>query len=86
VSRLFAAIHRALPERGVLLVAEGMYSGEAEADRQRARHAIRLLLMDGRLRSVDSLGRLLAEAGFRDTSVIDTTVPGFKVLRSSKRS
>jgi demethylspheroidene O-methyltransferase len=84
VSRLFSNIHRALPEGGTFLVAEGMYTGSVEADRQRARHAVRLLLMDGKLRSVDSLRDLLAGAGFRETRVLDTAVPGFKVLRSSK--
>jgi len=84
VSRLFENIHRALPDEGVLLVAEGMYTGKADADRQRARHAVRLLLMDGKLRAGDELRELLARAGFRRTEAFDTAVPGFRVLRATR--
>jgi len=84
VLRLFRNIHRALPERGMLLVAEGMYSGKADADRQRARHAVRLLLMDGRMRSTEELQDLLGRAGFQRSEVLATAVPGFLVLRATR--
>ena len=84
VLRLVRNIYEALQPGGILLVAEGMYTDDKAADRQRARHGVRLLFMDGKLRSVQGLSALISQAGFDSTAAFKTRVPGFVVLRAVK--
>lgn len=85
VNKILSRIFEMLPVGGGVAIFEGMYTGDAEADEERALHALRLMLIRGKVRTVKELSAMLSDTGFTDISVIDTKVPSRKILLGTKR-
>jgi demethylspheroidene O-methyltransferase len=83
-SLLLSKIYAALPDAGSVMVCERMYTGDQEVDRQLARMEVRLLLANGKMRSVEEHSAMLAATGFVDVRTAKTDFPGFQIVQGTK--
>jgi len=84
VSQILSAVYTGLPHGGKVMICEGMYTGDAAVDRERANHDVRLLLVGGKVRSASEYSVMLSISGFEDIQIIDTSMPSFKIVLGSK--
>jgi demethylspheroidene O-methyltransferase len=86
VRRLLAAIHRALPEDGVLLISEPLSGTRGAEPVTEAYFGFYLLAMgSGRVRSAAEHESLLHEAGFTEVKTIRTRRPMLTSLLSARK-
>lgn len=84
VNKILSRIYEMLPVGGKVAIFEGLYTGDAEADEERALHALRLMLIRGKVRTIEELSAMLSDSGFADISVINTKIPSRKILLGTK--
>jgi hypothetical protein len=66
------------------MVAEPMYAGNENIDKEGARNDVMALLVSGKTRSVQDMSILLSGAGFENIVTVDTRIPVFKIVRGTK--
>jgi C-methyltransferase len=75
VAKILAAVHEAAPAGATLLIIENVLDDEAVDARGHVLEVIMLTFTGGRERTVDQFDVLLAEAGFRHQSLVETNGP-----------
>ena len=84
LSRILSGVYSGLPSGGRVMVLEPMYTGDREDDRERAKNALRGMLVSNKIRSTEEMSAMISEAGFQDVKAVDTSVSIFKIIQGSK--
>lgn len=84
VTTILANVFDMLPTGGSLMVCESMYLDEETAERERALHDVRLMLIGGKVRSGAEYAAMMREAGFVDTRITATALPNFRVVHGRR--